>query len=310
MRVLAAFIATTLLLARAPNDYAQDFLPGRRVLLDAHNCYPYLGQWSNRLDRALATGLPLAIEEDLAWDTSSSAPRIVVCHGSKASPRDPTLKEYFFERVRPLVEQALTENDRRQWPLITLNINDLRAEDPAFFTALWALTEEYDSWLCQAHKTENIAQIAALELKPLLILTSDGPRQFKAFYEHIPVGGRLRMFASGDPGKNSDNFRRWVNYSWTSVEPEGQPKAGDWSAADAARLAALVSNAHRREYWIRIYTLNGHRAAETLFRGWGPDYNFGSLESAVIRWRAAKAAGVDFLSSDQYEECGKILRRE
>ena len=56
--VLAAAVA-----AQTPAGYE----PGRRVLLDAHNAYPYEGRWSDRIDRALATGLPLAIEQDLVW---------------------------------------------------------------------------------------------------------------------------------------------------------------------------------------------------------------------------------------------------
>ena len=35
--------------------------PGTRVLLDAHNAYPYNGKFTDRIDRALGTGLPLAI---------------------------------------------------------------------------------------------------------------------------------------------------------------------------------------------------------------------------------------------------------
>ena len=31
-------------------------------LLDAHNCYPYEGRWTDRIDRALAVGFPVAIE--------------------------------------------------------------------------------------------------------------------------------------------------------------------------------------------------------------------------------------------------------
>ncbi len=45
---------------------ADGYEPGRRVLLDAHNAYPYQGGWSDRLDRALATGIPVAIEQDLS----------------------------------------------------------------------------------------------------------------------------------------------------------------------------------------------------------------------------------------------------
>ena len=37
--------------------------------MDAHNCYPYFDWWSDRIDRALSAGTPLAIEQDLYWHT-------------------------------------------------------------------------------------------------------------------------------------------------------------------------------------------------------------------------------------------------
>jgi hypothetical protein len=285
------------------------FLPGQRVLLDAHNCYPYEGQWTDRVDRALSTGLPVAIEMDLVWDTTRpGSPRIVVRHGGKAQGHEPALRDYFFEKARPSVERALQEGDRSQWPLVTLNINDLRASAPEFFGALWKLMGDYESWLCTAARTGDLDQVATLDLKPVLVLTSDGTQQRKFFYSDVAVGGRLRMFAAGKPDRNADNFRRWVNYAWKDVEPEGQVRAGDWSPADAARLRALVENAHQRGYWIRFYTLNGHGPLEIVRNGWTPSYNFGSLEAAVLRWKAARAARVDFVASDQYEECAQTLR--
>jgi hypothetical protein len=286
------------------------FLPGRRVLLDAHNCYPYEGQWANRVDRALASGLPLAIENDLIWDTTTTPgnPRIVVRHGGEARGNEPTLRDYFFEKVRPMVERALRDGDRSQWPLLTLNINDLRADAPEFFTALWTLTGTYEAWLCTAPKTSDISQVAPLEVKPVLVLTSDGRHQKKVFCQEVPVGGRLRMFAAGKPDRQADNFRRWVNYAWKEVEPEGQTEAGDWSPADAARLQTVVDAAHQRGYWIRFYTLNGHGPMDIVLGGWTPSYNFGSLSAVTLRWKAAQAAGVDFIASDQYEECAKALR--
>ena len=48
---------------------AQQFAPGSRSVMDAHNCYPYFEWWGDRIDRALSTGTPLAIEQDLAWHT-------------------------------------------------------------------------------------------------------------------------------------------------------------------------------------------------------------------------------------------------
>ena len=40
------------------------YAPGARVLVDAHNAYPSDGKFTDRIDRALSTGVPLAIEQD------------------------------------------------------------------------------------------------------------------------------------------------------------------------------------------------------------------------------------------------------
>ena len=42
--------------------------------------------------------------------------------------------------------------------------------------------------------------------------------------------------------------------------------------------------------------------------GWSAGYNFGTLEAARFRWRAAIALGVDFIASDQYEALAGELR--
>ena len=141
----------------APAAWGQTpgFLPGCLMLMDAHNCSPYEGLWTDRVDWALSAGMPVGIEIDLAWDPAptSGAPRIVVCHGGRAKGDDPTLENYFFEKVRPLVERALKEGNRGQWPLVTLNINDLRPNAPEFLSALWTLMGTYEAWVCTATKT-------------------------------------------------------------------------------------------------------------------------------------------------------------
>ncbi|HEX6466012.1 MAG TPA: hypothetical protein VFZ99_01830, partial [Terriglobales bacterium] len=70
--------------ALAQSAKQQAWRPGSRVVMDAHNCYPYDGRWGDRITRALSAGTPLAIEQDLAWytDPRTHESRIVVSHDS------------------------------------------------------------------------------------------------------------------------------------------------------------------------------------------------------------------------------------
>ena len=58
-------------------------------------------------------------------------------------------------------------------------------------------------------------------------------------------------------------------------------------------------------FWIRFYTLDGFSAADN--RGWDAGYNFGSREAALARWKAALAAGVDLIATDQYEDLATLI---
>lgn len=285
------------------------FLPGDRVLVEAHNCYPHKGLWNNRLEQALAAGLPLAVELDLMWyaDEDTGEGRLIVSHGPQLSGNEPTLETYFFERIRPIVEPALADGDTSDWPLITLNINDMRSGAPEMFDATWELTGKFAHWLCTAVKGAPPDPPAPIEVKPILVLAGGGRRQTQTFYERVPVGDRLRIFGAGDHQTDACNFRRWINYPWTAVEREGQRHAGEWTEAKAARLQALVENAHNRGYWIRFYALNGHGPVATLRLGLNPFYNFRSIEAAQIRWAAASRAGVDFIATDQPQEMAAWL---
>jgi hypothetical protein len=74
------------------------------------------------------------------------------------------------------------------------------------------------------------------------------------------------------------------------------------------RPRALVECAHTTGLWIRFYTLDGATDAEVSCHGCFHGYNFGSLDAARRRWRAAIAAHVDSLASDHYELVGKEVR--
>lgn len=279
------------------------YMPGERVLFEAHNCYPYHGLWNNRIDKALESGLPLAIEIDVMWfsDAETGSGRLVVAHSEPLSGEEPTLQAYFFERIRPIVEKALADNDTKDWPIITLNINDIRSNNPNAYDTVKSLTETYAAWLCSTTKGADDAP-APLDTKPVLVLTTGGSQAKKTFYDDVEAGQPLRLFGAGDPDTDADNFHRWINYSWSAVEPEGQSRAKDWTDEKAARLQSLVENAHKRGYWIRFYSLNGHPVTATARLGLSPGYNFGAIEKVRIRWEAAVKAGVDFIATDQINE--------
>ena len=283
---------------------AQSPAPFPTPLFDAHNCYPYEGKYADRIDRALSTGFPVAIEQDIAYFNGQA----VVTHTPKTTGVEPTLKQHFFERVRPLVEKALNDNRRDQWPIIVLHF-DFKDVKPETLHAVWKVLEEYEPWLATGVKYADPAKLSPIQMKPVLVLTEEADEQEAVFYNQVPVGGKLRLFGSAhtkDLTARATNYRRWLNYSWHEVEPEGQPKATDWTPAKAAKLKSMVETAHRLGYWLRFYTLDGFTEAEN--QGWFPGYNFPSRASAEVRWNAAFQAGVDLIASDQYEALSAFLK--
>ena len=306
-------------LSRTAPDSAH---PATRVLMDAHNCYPYFEWWSDRIDRALSAGAPLAIEQDLLWfkDPKTGQARSVLSHGGPVTGLEPGMKEYFFERVRPVVEKALQEGNHGDWPLITLNL-DLKTEEPEHLAAIWQLLSQYKDWLTTATRSNSIDQTQPLDIRPILVLTGESDAQKAVFYEQVPLGEKLLVFGAvktdaKDPSaapeilspNAADNYHRWWNNSWHVVEPAGQPNAGEWSREKEKRLNELVRYAHSRRLWIRFYTLDGATKPQLSANGWFRSYNFGSKEAAIKRWEACRKAGVDYIASDQYEDLAAFLK--
>ena len=328
----ALTVLTVLLLVLTAQAQELKFLNHNRPTLDAHNCYPYDGRWADRIDRALRAGFPVGIEQDMAWyvDPATGKGRAVVTHSEKTNGSEPTLREYFFERVRPLVEKALAQNNREQWPIIVVHF-DFKDNQAPLLHAVWDLLGEYQGWITTAKKGEDPDRMAAFEPKPLLVLTEDSDEQEEVFFKQLPPGTKLRLFGSAHTnipaGKSEQelihlaatltpeqllnerptNYRRWWNNSWYEVEEGGQPHAGDWTPEDAARLRSLVDHAHQLGYWIRFYTLDGFPQGNQ--HGWFDGYNFGSLEAARLRWKASIEAGVNLIASDQYEDLASVMPR-
>ena len=288
-------------------DPTSALTPGSRVLLDAHNSYPEDGRFADRITRALGTGLPVAIEQDLVWyrDPITGRSRSVVSHGAPLSGREPSLDQYFFTTVRPQIEAALRRNDRSIWPVAVLNL-DFKTNEPEHLQAVWDLLGRYESWLTTAPRTGNTNEVAPLTPGPLLVLTGSAMNRSACSTIACPLvsgsGCSVRSTTSQVHGPTcAPTIGAGGTIPGTSLKGDAQPKAGAWTAEEDARLNAMVKAAHRENLWIRFYTLDGYDPADTS-NGWSPGYNFGSLEAAQARWSAAIKAGVDFIAVNQYEE--------
>lgn len=317
-----ALLACSASLMAAQHKPGNEFFPGSRTVMDAHNCYPYYEWWYDRIDRALSAGTPLAIEQDLYWYTDAKTGKSwsIVAHGAPLSGHEPTMEHYFFDRVRPIIERALKEGNHGDWPLITLNL-DFKTEEPEHLQAVWALLAKYRDWLTMAPKTSDPSNVQPLAIRPILVLTGESDAQQKVFFDDVSLGNQLLVFGAVHTNtKNpmaspeilepaaANDYRRWWNNSWSVVEAGGQQHAGDWTSVDDERLRLLVQHAHSQGLWIRFYTLDGATDKEESCNGWFRSYNFGSLVAARQRWRAAQKAGVDYIASDQYERLEESLR--
>ncbi len=316
--------------AGTPAQAQKPVTPGARTIVLAHNAYPDHGKYEDRLDRAIAAGMPFAVEEDLAWINGKS----LLIHGAKnASADDPTLESYFFPKVRPLMEKALKDGNKGNWPLITLYL-DIKNDPPEHLQAINALLDHYQDWLTTAIKTDDLAKQSPLKLRPMMVLVEDKQNDIKQkfFYDDVPVGGAIRVFGTvTKPAENpnhlpkreyinslvlvapeqiatqrADNYHRWWGVDWSYVEKGGEASREEWDAKKYARLKKFVTYGHKLSYLMSFYCLDGFTDSEN--QGWGQEYNFGSLDAVMPRWKAAIRARADFISTDHYERLSSELR--
>ena len=326
---LAAVVVTLAVGADATAQAPKAPVWSPQVWLHAHNCYPDDGHGADRLARALASARgTVAIEQDVVWDAARR--QSVVSHDTELDGREPALEEHFFAAVSARLDRALEARATATWPLIVLHL-DFKTNEPEHHAAIWSLLGRYERWLTTAPRVDAAGGVQALTLGPLLVLTEQGEGQEKAFHDAVAPGARLRIFgtvptpappeglsvearaalaAATAPEvlvpSGATNYRRWTNHAWGVVEEGGPPRAGAWTPADEARLAALVRRARALGLWLRFYTLNGHPKGH---EGWTEGYNFGTLAAVTTRWEAAIAAGVDFIATDQYEAFSETRAR-
>jgi hypothetical protein len=326
MIVAASFALATVAFAQSG-----PLTPGTRTLMWAHNAYPDHGKYTERIDQAIASGHPFMVEEDLSWIDGKS----LMIHGAKnVGGDDPTLETYFFPKVKPIIEKALKEGNKGNWPIVTLYL-DIKNDPPEHLAEIAKVLDKYNDWLTTAVKTDDITKVSPPKIKPMLVLLEDKQNDINKtlmFYDQVPVGGKIRAFGSvpkldPNPGRKlpkdvatdnqflanpddlilakADNFHRWIGIDWAFIEKGGEPKASDWTPESDKRLKEFVNYGHKMGYLVGVYCLDGFTADNN--QGWDKDYNFSSHDAAVTRWKAARAAKADFISTDHYEELANML---
>lgn len=320
-------------LAVAAKMHSSPWAPGARTLMLAHNAYPDEGKFGDRLDRAISAGTPFVVEEDLVWVDGRS----LLIHNPKiAGPDSPTLESYFFPKIKPVIEKALKDGNKGNWPLITLYL-DIKNDPPEHLETISKMLDKYDSWLTKAVKTNDLSKQSPLELKPMMVIVEDKVPDIKEdfFYGRVPAGGKIRVFGTApkfddNPDHmpraqravrmanllkiqpeslltaHADNYRRWIGVDWNFIELAGSQ--GEWSAESEARMKKFVDYGHSLGYLVSLYHVNGFPKDQD--QGWGGEYNFGSLDAARVRWAAAYKAHADFVATDQYEDLAHLLRGE
>lgn len=198
-----------------------EFLNGNRPIVDAHNCYPYDGRWTDRIQRALASGFPVSIEQDLAWyvDPSTGKGRAVLSHSSYANASDPELRAYFFETVRPIIEKALASGDNSRWPLIILHF-DFKDVRPPLLRAVWDSVGQYQDWIATAVKSPDRHELTPLSRKPILVITEDSDAQEKVFYDEVATGALLRIFGSAHTSMPVTRDKKELIHLWATRAPD------------------------------------------------------------------------------------------
>ena len=126
-----------------------DFLNYNRPTLHALNCYPVERQWADRIGPGLGTGFSVVIEQDTAW-ANRAAGALPLGQNHRIQP---PLRDYFFERVRPIVEDALKRTERA----LHLDFKDRR--EP-LLRAVWNLLGDYENWITTAAEIPDPPELA------------------------------------------------------------------------------------------------------------------------------------------------------
>jgi hypothetical protein len=273
--------------------------PDRPPPIGAHNCYPVDRADNPRLVEALDLGID-NIEIDLGWDGAER--RLIVGHD--AGPRAGVVYPRLDATLVPALEAHWKAHPPGGPPtVLTFDFKTGEREAVARFKEF---LDAHPDWFSSAPK----AGASPLTVRRLTACLSGSDAAKDAYDAMIPLGGTYRAFRDavvGAGAKYQDDvaayvaspataYHRFLAFHWSAIEKGGPALAGDWTGAEADRLAALVRLAHDRGYRVRFYCLNGQTGSPLS------GYLFPDAASARVRWEAAARAGADWVASDEYRE--------
>ena len=186
------------------------FTPGSRVLMDAHNCYPYGGKWETGWNALFKTGTPLAIEQDLFWYTNprTHQSQSLVTHGKPIQGRRADHARLLL-RAHPSADGgSLKEGDHGDWPLITLNL-DFKSDESAHHAEVWKLLQQYEPVDLQRRADQRQANgDAAYGSGPCWFLPARPTARSGTFTISSPGRAAAGVWSSPPAGKRPDVIGR------------------------------------------------------------------------------------------------------
>ncbi|MBX6315280.1 MAG: hypothetical protein IRY99_20570, partial [Isosphaeraceae bacterium] len=231
--------------------------PSKPLPISAHNCYPLNGQGRERLIEALELGID-NIEIDLGWDEKTQ--RLIVSHD--ATPRPGVVYPEFEDYLVPALE-AHWRTPRPDGAPTVLTI-DWKTAEPRAVARFKQFLDAHPDWFSTAPK----AQPSPLTARRLTVCLTGEDRAKEAYDALVPPGDpyrafRDRVFGAGDYREDIKDYARepaspyfrFLTLHWGNIERGGPPRAGEWTAEEAARLKGLVAHTHQQGYRLRFYCL-------------------------------------------------------
>lgn len=270
----------------------------------AHNCYPLNRTDNAPLVDALALGID-NIEIDLGWN--EDAKRLIVGHDP--APRSGVSYPTFETYLVPALEAHWKAHPPGNAPKV-LTI-DWKTGNPDAIKACKLFLDAHRDWFSSAPKSEK----SPLTPRRLTVCFTGSDAAKDVYDALVPPGGvyrgfRDRVFGAGAKYEEdvaayvpspATAYHRFLTCYWGVVERGGPSAAGDWTQAEADRLAALINLAHAKGFRLRFYCLNGHTG--NVLSG----YRCASDEEAKTRWLAVAKTGA-WVASDEYREIADALK--